>query len=416
MTETEACVEDPDLLFPLLEGMTGMAAEDVDDILSSLTGRDGFPPDSVLDVGCGIGNYVIPMAERGVETHGLDVTPEFVERARERAAEAGVEDRTEFFDPDMRDLDGLPGTYDAAVCITAFGYFDDEANEALVAAVHDRLEPGGTALFNVANKEMWLITRKHDANSVIRVGDGYTYARRRRYDPLDSRLSTTTRVIRDGTSVGQYEYDRRLYTPVELPAVRPRRVRRGGDPRRLRRRGADGSRRRRRGGRTQAVGAVGGRRRRGGRPPGAGVVACERSAGTRGNIFPRQWRGMVRKEDPDGDAIIKDGGDVSVGSAEDVIVEDAGAVTVENGEDVFFEEGRTGEATIVRAQDVVLRGGRVDGELVVEGAEDVIIEAGSVDTLVVDGAEDVVIDEDASVDRVDVKNAEDVRNKDSGFF
>jgi 2-polyprenyl-3-methyl-5-hydroxy-6-metoxy-1,4-benzoquinol methylase len=50
------------------------------------------PGQDLLDVGTGSGGTIaIPAAQRGARVVGLDVTPELLEHARRRAAEAGVE-------------------------------------------------------------------------------------------------------------------------------------------------------------------------------------------------------------------------------------------------------------------------------------------------------------------------------------
>lgn len=48
--------------------------------------------DRVLDVGCGTGTVAITAARRGAHVTGLDITPELLERARENAEIAGLDD------------------------------------------------------------------------------------------------------------------------------------------------------------------------------------------------------------------------------------------------------------------------------------------------------------------------------------
>jgi SAM-dependent methyltransferase len=47
---------------------------------------------TVLDLGCGLGGYTKALAERGLEARGIDVSPEYVERARELGVEADLYD------------------------------------------------------------------------------------------------------------------------------------------------------------------------------------------------------------------------------------------------------------------------------------------------------------------------------------
>src|SRR5579872_3039125 len=45
----------------------------------------------VLDVACGTGNLAIPAARKGAEVTGLDLAPNLLAQARERAAEEGLQ-------------------------------------------------------------------------------------------------------------------------------------------------------------------------------------------------------------------------------------------------------------------------------------------------------------------------------------
>ena len=50
----------------------------------------GLPSGRVLEIGCGTGTNAVYLASLGVEVVATDVSPRAVERARKRAAEAGV--------------------------------------------------------------------------------------------------------------------------------------------------------------------------------------------------------------------------------------------------------------------------------------------------------------------------------------
>ena len=47
---------------------------------------------TVLDLGCGLGGYTKALADRGLEARGIDVSPEYVERARSLGVEADLYD------------------------------------------------------------------------------------------------------------------------------------------------------------------------------------------------------------------------------------------------------------------------------------------------------------------------------------
>jgi hypothetical protein len=93
------------------EGQRKMwAAGDYPDIAKLIAGvaelvveRAGAGPgESLLDVATGSGNVAIPAAAAGASVTGLDLTPELLEVARRRAADAGVEVR--FVEGDAEEL------------------------------------------------------------------------------------------------------------------------------------------------------------------------------------------------------------------------------------------------------------------------------------------------------------------------
>ena len=70
-----------------------------------------------LDLGCGYGRSTVYLAQHGWEVDGVDFVPQAVQGARERAAEAGVANRTRFHAASVADLSFLDGSYDLALDI-----------------------------------------------------------------------------------------------------------------------------------------------------------------------------------------------------------------------------------------------------------------------------------------------------------
>jgi ubiquinone/menaquinone biosynthesis C-methylase UbiE len=105
-----------------------------------LVGRVGVKEgESVLDVACGTGNATIPAAEAGGVVTGLDITPELLEGARRRAADAGV--KIEFVVGDAEALPFDDGSFD--VVLSTFGcmFAPDQAKAA--AEIARVVKPGG---------------------------------------------------------------------------------------------------------------------------------------------------------------------------------------------------------------------------------------------------------------------------------
>lgn len=206
-------LERPELFLPALEDSLEGAEEEATEILTLLDDLYDFRPESVLDVGCGIGRHVTAFAECGIEAHGLDMAATYTDRARERAEAAGVADLATFFARDMREVGDLDERYDLLMTVYSFGFFDEATNKRILGAFYERLHPGGVLLIKTFNKVGRLLD--FTESEIKTVGD-VTYVREYQYDPLTSRRCSEGFVIENERYLGEYEFDVRLYTPIEL--------------------------------------------------------------------------------------------------------------------------------------------------------------------------------------------------------
>ena len=99
----------------------------------------------ILDLACGHGRHAIPLAQRGFEVTGYDLSEVFLERARADASAQGASVR--WVRGDMREL-AFEGEFDAAINIfTAFGYFEDPEDDLeTLRRIRRALRPGGRFL------------------------------------------------------------------------------------------------------------------------------------------------------------------------------------------------------------------------------------------------------------------------------
>lgn len=120
----------------------------VSQVLSSLLTRYGKSRGLLLDLACGTGSVSVRMAQKGYEVIGVDLSPEMLSEAQNKAYSAGQ--NILFLCQDMTALD-LYGTVDAAVC-TLDGLChlpDEESVFAALQKVSLFMNPGGVFLFDV---------------------------------------------------------------------------------------------------------------------------------------------------------------------------------------------------------------------------------------------------------------------------
>jgi SAM-dependent methyltransferase len=91
----------------------------------------------ILDVACGAGRHAIPLARAGYRVAGVDISADFLDRAR-RASDVAIE----WHQRDMRDLPWKE-RFDGALCFgNSFGYLGRAGTRASIAAMAGALKPG----------------------------------------------------------------------------------------------------------------------------------------------------------------------------------------------------------------------------------------------------------------------------------
>jgi SAM-dependent methyltransferase len=93
----------------------------------------------VLDVACGTGNLAIPVARRGAVVTGIDIAPNLIVQARERAAAEGL--TATFDEGDAEQLPYPDASFDAV--ITMFGAMFAPRPELVASELARVLKPGG---------------------------------------------------------------------------------------------------------------------------------------------------------------------------------------------------------------------------------------------------------------------------------
>ena len=101
-----------------------------------------------LDVGCGAGLLTEPLARLGARSTGIDASPEVIAVARDHARTMGLE-----VDYRVGEVQKLEGQFDLVTAMEVIEHVADPA--AFVAALANRLAPGGLLIMSTPNATGW---------------------------------------------------------------------------------------------------------------------------------------------------------------------------------------------------------------------------------------------------------------------
>ncbi len=104
----------------------------------------GLTPGTALDVGCGEGGDVIWLAQQGWRVTGADFSANGLARAAQHAAEAGVADRTDWWQVDARTFTADGRMYDLVT--THFLHPPDGGMVEVTRRLAEAVAPGGHLL------------------------------------------------------------------------------------------------------------------------------------------------------------------------------------------------------------------------------------------------------------------------------
>ena len=170
------------------------------------------PGMSVLDLACGHGEMAGRLAARGCQVTGLDSSAVFLDRARADAAAAGVS--VEYVAGDMRELPWRDRFDRVVNWSTAFGYFDDTANRAVLDGIARALRPGGRLAMDLDNLPSFLASWT-PSRVVAAKDNGDMLVDRYHLDALTGRFEAERTVVRSGRA-RRLTFVKRLFGFPEL--------------------------------------------------------------------------------------------------------------------------------------------------------------------------------------------------------
>jgi SAM-dependent methyltransferase len=172
------------------------------------------PPADVLDLCCGPGQHAVELGRRGYSVTGVDLTEEYLERARQRARAGGM--AVEWVRSDMRSFERRE-SFDMIVNLfTSFGFFEDpnDDRQVLVRA-HASLRLGGVLVIDLMGKEVLArIYRERDWHEE----DGVLVLEERRLSQDWSWMDNRWIAVAGGNSV-EHRFSHRVYSGAELKSL-----------------------------------------------------------------------------------------------------------------------------------------------------------------------------------------------------
>ncbi|HLX11510.1 MAG TPA: class I SAM-dependent methyltransferase [Bacteroidota bacterium] len=104
---------------------------------------------SVLDVGCGCGEYSAELMAMGLDVHGIDLSPAMIETSKHRLRKFAADSARRFHRGDVENIPFPDDSFDAVVCVGVFGYLlsDDRGVDEIMRV----LRPNGWLVLSVQN-------------------------------------------------------------------------------------------------------------------------------------------------------------------------------------------------------------------------------------------------------------------------
>lgn len=121
-------------------------------LIQEFAARCGSP---ILELACGTGRVLLPLARAGYHITGVDLSPAMLEIARRKVAAAGLADRVTLVRQDMREL-ALEGRFTLAlIAVNSFMHLlTAEDQLAALIRIWAHLHPGGLLLLDLFNPDL----------------------------------------------------------------------------------------------------------------------------------------------------------------------------------------------------------------------------------------------------------------------
>ena len=188
-----------------------VTAEEIDKVIKLLDIEKGA---KVLDMCCGIGRHSLELARQGYKVVGVDLTEEYLAKARKQAGSEGL--NIEFVRDDMRKFCRTE-SFDAAInMFTAFGYFESsEEDKRVLSNIFSSLRQGRKLIIDIMSKEILArIWQERDWQE----HDGRIFLRESKISQNWSWIENKWMMLEDGKQQ-EFRFGHRIDSAVELSGL-----------------------------------------------------------------------------------------------------------------------------------------------------------------------------------------------------
>jgi len=152
-------VQRGELFLQILNHMWHQSEPIVDGIVE-LAQANGVASGKALDICCGNGRIAIPLAKRGFDVTGIDISKVLIEDAKSKAQQFGVKTRTRFIAADVRDLESALKEEDRFNLIisvwTSIGYYDEDTDTGILRQARSLAKPNGLLVIDTVNRDAFM--------------------------------------------------------------------------------------------------------------------------------------------------------------------------------------------------------------------------------------------------------------------
>jgi 2-polyprenyl-3-methyl-5-hydroxy-6-metoxy-1,4-benzoquinol methylase len=167
----------------------------------------------ILDLACGIGRISIPLAQKGFNVIGVDLSKSYIDRAKEYSEIEGVSDKIKFIEGDIREVESILEEYSERFDVvlnmwTSMGYWDEETDTHILTQSLNLTKPNGIFIMHTANRDY--LIRNFQARDYDLRRDGFVILMERNLD------LETSRMINYWTYYKKEEEDLRFLNRIEI--------------------------------------------------------------------------------------------------------------------------------------------------------------------------------------------------------